>query len=57
MFIEFKELAYSLVEGAGRYNVTIVRQGEPGGDIVVSIFQQPDPLNPDGAARRKRMAT
>ena len=42
MLIEFRDLAYSVVEGARFYNVTVVKQGEPGEDIVVSIFPSED---------------
>ena len=35
-------MAYSVVEGVRFYNITVVRQGEPGEDIVVSIFPSED---------------
>ena len=49
MFIEFKELSYSVVEDVGTYNVTIVRQGEPGKEIEVSIVPNPDSTSFDSA--------
>ena len=55
MFIEFKELTYSVVEDVSIYNVTIVRQGEPGKEIEVSIVPTPDPTSLD-SAQCKRMA-
>ena len=42
MFIEFKDSAYSVVEGDRFYIVTLVKQGEPREDLVVSIFPSPD---------------
>ena len=47
MLIEFRDVAYSVVEGVRFYNVTVVKQGEPGEDIVVSIFPSPDPTAVD----------
>ena len=49
MFIEFRDLIYSLVEDNRIYNVTIVRQGEPGEDIVVAVSPNPDPTSFDSA--------
>lgn len=40
VFIEFKDLAYSLIEGDRVYQVTIVKQGEPGENIVVLIIPE-----------------
>ena len=42
--IEFKDSAYiySVVEGIRVYSVTIVKQGEPTQDLVISIFPSPD---------------
>jgi len=37
VFIEFKDLAYSVIEDTAFYNVTVVKQGEPGQDITVQI--------------------
>ena len=51
MFIEYKDLAYSVVEDDVFYNVTIVRQGEPGQDIVVQITH---PNDSDSTAIGKR---
>ena len=42
MIIEFREATYSVVEDNRAYTFTVVRQGEPGEDIVVSIFPSPD---------------
>lgn len=42
MLIEFGEVAYSVVEGDRFYNITVVKQGEPGEDIAVSIFPSED---------------
>ena len=42
MFIEFRDAAYSVVEDDRVYTFTVVRQGEPGEDILVSIFPSPD---------------
>ena len=47
MLIEFRDVAYSVVEGVRFYNVTVVKQGKPGEDIVVSIFPSPDPTAVD----------
>ena len=49
MVIEFKDLTYSVVEDDQIYNVTIVKQGEPGVPIEVSILSNPDPTSPDSA--------
>ena len=49
MFIEFREMIYSVVEDNRIYNVTIVRQGEPGEDIVVAVSLNPDPISFDSA--------
>ena len=38
------------------YNVTIVRQGEPGENMVISISSNPDPTSPD-SAECKRLTT
>ena len=57
VFIEFKDLAYSVVEGVSRYSVTVIKQGEPGEDILVAIFPESDPANPDCTAECKKMAT
>ena len=48
-------MTYSVVEDVGIYNVTIVRQGEPGKEIEVSIVPTPDPTSPD-SAQCKRIA-
>ena len=47
MTIEFKDSAYSVVEGDHFYIVTLVKQGEPREDLVVSIFPSPDPTAAD----------
>ena len=49
MFIEFRDLIYSVVEDDHFYNVTILRQGEPGEDIVVMVSPNPDPTSFDSA--------
>ena len=49
MIIEFKDLTYSVVEDDRIYNVTIVKQGEPGEAIEVSILPNPDATSPDSA--------
>ena len=49
MFIEFRDLIYSVVEDNRIYNVTIVRQGEPGEDIVIAVSPNPDPTSFDSA--------
>ena len=49
MFIEFKDPAYSVVEDDLIYEVTIVKQGEPQEEIVVSIFPIADPTAFDTA--------
>ena len=56
VLIEFQDLSYSVVEDERIYNVTIVRQGEPGEDIVVSISPTVDTTSPD-PAECKRLAT
>ena len=38
VLVEFKDSAYSVIEDQKDFNVTLVRQGEPGQDIVVSII-------------------
>ena len=47
VLIEFRDVAYSVVEGMRFYYVTVVKQGEPGEDIVVSIVSSPDPTAAD----------
>ena len=49
VFIEFKDLTYSVVEDVRIYNVTIVKQGEPGEDIPVLILPNTDPTSADSA--------
>ena len=49
MLVEFKDSAYSVIEDQRVFNVTLVRQGEPGQDIVVSIL----PNTRAGTARCK----
>lgn len=56
VIIEFKDLEYSVVEGDRIYNVTVVKQGEPGEDIVVTISPIPDSSGPF-PAMCKKMAT
>lgn len=56
VFIEFRDLTYSIVEDDRIYNVTIVRQGEPGENMVISISSNPDPTSPD-SAECKRLTT
>ena len=53
VLIEFRDLTYSVVEDDRIYNVTIVKQGEPGEDIAISIFPAIDPtaLDPAGCKR------
>ena len=55
VFIEFKDLTYSVVEDVRIYNVTIVKQGEPGEDIVLLIVPNTDPTSSD-SAECKRMS-
>ena len=45
--MEFKETAYSVIEGDRVFNVTLVKQGDPGQNIAVAII----PVN--GLARCK----
>ena len=47
MFIEFSSATYSVVEDDRLYSVTVVRQGEPGENITVSIFLEVDSTSPD----------
>ena len=49
MLVEFREAAYSVIENEAFFNVTLVKQGDPGQDIVVGIIPVP------GTARRKRI--
>ena len=49
MFIEFRELTYFVVEDDRIYNVTILRQGEPGEDIVILVIPDVDPTSFDSA--------
>ena len=44
MVIEFKDspYVYSVVEGIRVFSVTVVKQGEPTQDLVISIFPSPD---------------
>lgn len=51
--IEFKDSAYSVVEGVRVYNVTLVKRGEPGEDIAVSILPSPDYTAVDTAERKR----
>lgn len=51
--IEFKDSAYSVVEGVRVYNVTLVKRGEPEEDIAVSIFPSPDYTAVDTAERKR----
>ena len=46
-------MTYSVVEDEEIYNVTIVRRGEPGEDIVVSISPNIDPTSPDTAESKE----
>ena len=55
VFIEFQDATYSVVEDNQIYSVTIVRQGEPGEDIVVTVSPNPDPTSSD-SAQCKEMA-
>ena len=41
--MEFSQSAYSVIEDERVFNITVVRQGEPGQDIVVSILPDTDP--------------
>ena len=38
VLVEFKESTYSVIENQMVFNVTLMRQGEPGQDIVVFIL-------------------
>ena len=49
MFIEFRDLTYSVVEDNRIYNVTILRQGESGEDIVILVIPDADPTSFDSA--------
>ena len=49
MFVEFRELMYFVVEDNRIYNVTILRQGEPGKDIVILVIPDADPTSFDSA--------
>ena len=49
VFIEFRNLTYSVVEDDRIYNITIVRQGEPRENIVISIYPDADPTSFDSA--------
>ena len=55
VFIEFRDLTYSVVEDDRIYNVTIVKQGEPGEDIVVTLLPTTDPTS-SNSAECKRIA-
>ena len=35
-------MTYSVVEGVRVYNVTVEKEGEPGENLVISIFPSPD---------------
>ena len=47
--MEFKDSTYSVIEDQKIFNVTLLRQDEPGQDIVVSIIPNTD----GGTARCK----
>ena len=47
VFIEFQDVTYLVVEDNQIYSVTIVRQGEPGEDIIVTVNPNPDPTSSD----------
>ena len=55
MYFRFCPLTVLLSEGVHVYNVTLVRQGEPEGNIPVSIHPSPDPIAVD-TVECKRMA-
>ena len=42
MIIQFRDVIYSVVEGVRVYNVTVEKEGEPGLDLLISIFPSPD---------------
>ena len=48
--MEFKEISYSVIEDEQVFNVTVVKQGDPGQDILVSIIPI---VNTAGTARCK----
>ena len=53
VFIEFRNLTYSVVEDDLIYNITIVRQGEPRENIVIAIIPGPDPTSFDSATCKR----
>ena len=36
--MEFRETSYSVIENVGVFNVTLVKQGDPGQRVVVNVF-------------------
>ena len=41
VLVEFREAAYSVIEDELFFNVTLVKQGDPGQNIVVGIIPVP----------------
>lgn len=52
--MEFRETAYSVIEDEMVYNVTVIKQGDPGQEFVVSILPRFE--TGIGIARRELLA-